>query len=111
MTKRRKSTMKVTAVRFGDDLRRLLEHESALVGVSVSQYVREAALARAAAAVAARGESPFERLAGAVHETVAIVPDDGPEGHEALAVLARATSPGEPDAAPRIAGEGARSGA
>jgi len=106
MTKRRKSTMKVTAVRFGDDLRRLLEHESALVGVSVSQYVREAALARAAAAVAARGENPFERLAGAVHETVATGAEAGPEAHGALAVLARATASVEPDAVARVAGEG-----
>ena len=89
MTKRPKSTMKVTTVRFGDDLRRLLEHESAIVGVSVSQYVREAALARAAAAVAARGEDPFERLAGAVRETVRRDVGTGPEDRETLAALAR----------------------
>ena len=37
--------MKVTTVRFGADLWTLLEHEAALAGVSVAQYVREAALA------------------------------------------------------------------
>ncbi len=56
--------MKVTTVRFGADLWRMLEREAALTGVSVSQYIREAALARAAAASALRGENPLELLAG-----------------------------------------------
>lgn len=54
--------MKVTTVRFGTDLWRLLEEEADRVGVSVSQYIREAALARAAAAAAARGADPLEVL-------------------------------------------------
>ena len=56
--------MKVTTVRFGTDLWRMLEEESTRVGVSVSQYIREAALARASAAAAARGEDPLSLLAG-----------------------------------------------
>jgi hypothetical protein len=55
--------MRVSAIRFGTDLWQLLESEAARVGVSVSQYVREAALARATAAAAARGADPFEVLA------------------------------------------------
>jgi hypothetical protein len=55
--------MKVTTVRFGADVWALLEHEAASAGVSVSQYIREAALARAAAAAAARGEEPLALLA------------------------------------------------
>jgi hypothetical protein len=55
--------MRVTTVRFGRDLWQLLEYEAALVGTSVSQYIREASLARAAAAAAARGEDAFEQLA------------------------------------------------
>jgi hydroxymethylglutaryl-CoA reductase len=54
--------MKVTTVRFGVDLWGLLDAEAARVGVSVSQYIREAALARAAAAAAARGEEPLGLL-------------------------------------------------
>jgi Ribbon-helix-helix protein, copG family len=50
--------MKVTTVRFGEDLWALLEHEAARAGVSVSQYVREAALARAAFAAGARADVP-----------------------------------------------------
>jgi hypothetical protein len=46
--------MKVTTVRFGDDLWALLEFEAARAGVSVSQYIREAALARAAFAAGTR---------------------------------------------------------
>jgi hypothetical protein len=55
--------MKVTTVRFGTDLWRMLDVEARRAGVSVSQFVREAALARAAAAIAARGTEPFELLA------------------------------------------------
>lgn len=60
--------MKVTTLRFGTDLWRLLETEATNAGVSTSQYIREAALARAAAAAAARGEGPYELLAGALRE-------------------------------------------
>ena len=56
--------MKLTTLRVSRDLWELLEKEAERVGTSVSQYMREAALARAAAAAAARGESPFDRLAG-----------------------------------------------
>ena len=63
-----RTAMKVTTVRFGADLWRLLEAEAAHAGISVSQYIREAALARAAAAAAARGHAPFDLLAGALRE-------------------------------------------
>ncbi len=55
--------MKVTTLRFGADLWGLLESEAGRAGVSVSQYIREAALARAAATAGSRGEDPFELLA------------------------------------------------
>src|SRR4051812_18565654 len=55
--------MKVTTVRMGDDLWALLEHEAAVLDVSVSQYLREAALARAAYAAGARAGAPAELLA------------------------------------------------
>ena len=67
--------MKVTTLRFGADLWQLLEREAALDGVSVSQYVREAALARAVGAAAVRGEGPLELLAGATREVAAAHPD------------------------------------
>ena len=68
--------MRVSAVRMSDDLFRLLESEARRVGVSVSQYVREAALARAVAAAARRGEDPYDVLARAAGEAESS-PDDG----------------------------------
>ena len=56
--------MKATSVRFGSDLWEFLRYEAEHSGVSVSQYIREAALARAAAAASARGEDPFLLLSG-----------------------------------------------
>jgi hypothetical protein len=59
----RTNRMKVTTVRFGADLWALLEVEAAHAGVSVSQYIREAALARAAFAAGARADAPGGVLA------------------------------------------------
>ena len=55
--------MKTTTVRLGRDLRALLDGEAARAGVSVSQYMREAALARAAFAIGARTGAPYDLLA------------------------------------------------
>ena len=86
-------TMKVTTLRFGLDLWRLLKREADAAGISVSQYVREAALARAASSAGARGQVPFALIASASRE-VAEGPDV-PVDHRlaierALANLARA---------------------
>jgi hypothetical protein len=86
--------MKTTTLRFGPDLWRVLVGEAATAGVTVSQYVRDAALARALAAAAARGEGPFELLAGAVrdemrHQSSVSIRLQA-EGH--LAALARLTA-------------------
>src|SRR5205085_1916024 len=73
--------MRLTAIRMGDDLWRLFEGEAARVGVSVSQYIREAALSRAAAAAALRGEDPHTVLAQAALSADASEPAD-PPSHE-----------------------------
>jgi mobilization protein NikA len=73
--------MKVTTVRFGEDLWALLESEAERAGVSVSQYIREAALARAAFAAGSRAEAPSELLARWVQSTV----EPGPLGARNLA--------------------------
>ncbi len=52
--------MHQTTLRFGADLWEALERECALDGVSVAQYVREAALARVVHAAARRGEDAVE---------------------------------------------------
>ena len=55
--------MKTTTIRIGTDLWALLESEAQHVGVSVSQYIRDAALARAAFAAGARVGAPPDLLA------------------------------------------------
>jgi hypothetical protein len=76
VAKRARVAMRVSAVRFGADLWQLLDDEATRVGVSVAQYVREASLARAAAAAAARGEDPLERLAAAARKVSAPPAED-----------------------------------
>jgi hypothetical protein len=99
--------MKVTSVRFGSDLWELLEGEAARVGVSVSQYLREAALARATAAAAARGEAPFELLAGAIREVAADHPDTALRhaASDALSHLARLVAVDTREAAEAVTAE------
>jgi hypothetical protein len=104
-----KPGMKVTTVRFGADLWQLLEQEAERAGVSVSQYVREAALARAAASAGARGTVPFGSLADAAREvssTRGAGMDDKQRAIEvALASLARALAADNRDSAEALRGE------
>jgi hypothetical protein len=60
--------MRATTVRFSDDLWAAVSAEAALAGVSASQFIREAALARAAAAAGARGEVLFGSYAATADE-------------------------------------------
>lgn len=52
--------MHQTTVRFGADLWEALEDECARLGVSVAQYLREAALTRLVYAAGRRGDDEFE---------------------------------------------------
>jgi GAF domain len=52
--------MKATTVRFGEDLWAMLERESARLGVSAAQFVREAAIMRVAMLAGARGDPDAE---------------------------------------------------
>lgn len=77
--------MKATTVRFGEDLWTMLERESARLGISAAQFVREATIMRVAMLAGARGDPDAElsiadiasRAAGRVREV--------PELAEALA--------------------------
>jgi hypothetical protein len=52
--------MHQTTVRFGPDLWQALERESSELGISVAQYVREAALARLMYTAGRRGDPEYE---------------------------------------------------
>jgi|Tabmets5t2r1_1033131.scaffolds.fasta_scaffold13250_2 hypothetical protein len=52
--------MHQTTVRFGADLWDTLEREATRLGVSVAQYIREAALARVVYAAGQRGDDQFD---------------------------------------------------
>jgi hypothetical protein len=101
--RRQRPAMKVTTVRFGVDLWALLEGEAARAGVSVSHYVREAALARAAFAAGARAGVPGKLLADWAQAglgATAPSPDDSGSTERLIAALTRISSAeGREDAA------------
>jgi len=83
--------MKVTTVRFSDELWATIQAEAELAGVSASQFIREAALARAAAAAGARGEVSFDVTP--VRQLSRGLPVEAQtDVQAALSLLARATS-------------------
>jgi hypothetical protein len=63
--------MHQTTVRFGKDLWEALEHEAELAGVSVAQFIREAAVARLGYSAAQRGDPLWaETMAPAIPQEV-----------------------------------------
>src|SRR3954452_7075150 len=54
--------MKATTVRFGEDLWDMLERESARLGVSAAQFVREATIMRVAMLAGSRGDPDAELM-------------------------------------------------
>jgi hypothetical protein len=79
--------MHQTTVRFGADLWEALEREGERLGVSVAQYVREAALARLIYAAGRRGDDEFDlALEIALGESVQPARLPQPEGPLASAV-------------------------
>jgi hypothetical protein len=83
--------MRVTTVRFSEDLWATVQAEAEVAGVSASQFIREAALARAAAAAGARGDLPYE-TAPLHHFAQDVTAAAQPDVQAALSVLARAAS-------------------
>jgi hypothetical protein len=60
--------MHQTTLRFGADLWQTLEQEAAAAGVSVAQYVRDAALMRVTYDAARRGDPRLEAALAALDE-------------------------------------------
>jgi hypothetical protein len=81
--------MHQTTVRFGADLWEALERECELLGLSIAQYVREAALARLVYAAGRRGDEAFEAALGAAAESA---PAAGVTGAPEAAAPARSTA-------------------
>jgi uncharacterized protein (DUF1778 family) len=108
------SAMKLTTLRIGEDLWALLAAEAQYAGVSVSQYIREAALARAAASAGARGEAPFALIVEGAREIAASSATPVDKRHEierALGALARALAQDKRESAEALRGESRQAGA
>jgi hypothetical protein len=106
--------MKLTTLRIGEDLWALLATEAEHAGVSVAQYIREAALARAAASAGARGEPPFTKIARSAHEVASSAATPLAKRHAielALAALARALAEDERESAEALRGQSRQAGA
>lgn len=58
--------MRATTVRFSDDLWQLVDREAGAQGISAAQFVRDAALLRAAALMGARGDEDAVRSVEAI---------------------------------------------
>ena len=83
--------MKATTIRFSEDLWRTISTEAEVAGVSASQFIREAALARAASAAGARGELPFATLQETIDHVQGMPASSGDaEIQTALTALSRA---------------------
>ena len=87
--------MKATTIRFGQDLWDAVAAEAERAGVSTSQFIREAALARAAAAAGARGEMLFDAGEAGIQEaerSESLPPDRQREIQSAVAARTRAAA-------------------
>lgn len=86
--------MKATTIRFGKDLWDAIAAEAERAGVSTSQFIREAALARAAAAAGARGETLFDSMAAGLRRAAgeSVPPDRQRELQSAAAARTRAAA-------------------
>jgi len=102
--------MHQTTVRFSPDLWAVLEDEAVRMGVSIAQYLREAAIARVAFTDATRGDSPYvAALEEAMSAHAAFARSDAEyEADSARAVLAQSQIARERSRQLRIASESAR---
>jgi hypothetical protein len=102
--------MHQTTVRFGSDLWEALEHECARLGVSVAQYIREAALTRLVYAAGRRGDDEFE-AALAVAAGDAATPASPVDPGERLDALVRLRAASASSAAAERSATGSESAA
>jgi hypothetical protein len=86
--------MRATTVRFSEDLWSLVEHEASAEGVSAAQFVRDAAVMRAAYLMGRRGDTDLERVLQLLgrEDDPSVVPATPPD------VVAEVRSPARLDA-------------
>ena len=87
--------MKATTIRFGKDVWDAIAAEAEKAGVSTAQFIRDAALARAAAAAGARGEMLFDPTASGHHDAArfdSLPSDRQQEIRNAVSALTRASA-------------------
>jgi GAF domain-containing protein len=80
--------MRATTVRFSEDLWSLVEHEASAEGVSAAQFVRDAAVMRAAYLMGRRGDTDLERVLQLLGRE-----DDGTVPEAPADVVAAVTAP------------------
>jgi hypothetical protein len=88
--------MHQTTVRFGTDLWEALEEECARLGVSVAQFLREAALARMMYAAGRRGDDGLQIALNRVTGGYPVDPGEDPRSQEMNAAAAPAQSATSP---------------
>lgn len=76
--------MRATTVRFSDDLWQLVDREATVQGISAAQFVRDAALLRAAALMGARGDEEAIRSVEAVARGGLRAPDPSEPAEDVL---------------------------
>ena len=87
--------MKATTIRFGTDVWDAIAAEAEKAGVSTAQFIRDAALARAAAAAGARGEMLFDPMATGLHDAArfdSLPADRQREIRNAVSAITRASA-------------------
>jgi hypothetical protein len=92
--------------RLDDDLGQIIEQEAARVGMSVPQFVREAALARASAAIDSRGTGDFRALGAAARHTLPLGSPDRTAAELVVTRLGRSANARERAAMSALLAEG-----
>jgi len=99
---------KIATLRLSHDVAHAIESEAARAGITASQFIREAALARASAAIAARGSGDFTLLAAATRQTLAPGSAELRQAERAISALLRTANSQDRETMRALRAEGAQ---
>jgi hypothetical protein len=99
---------KIATVRLSHDVAHAIESEAAQAGISASRFIREAALARASAAIAARGTGDFQLLGAATRQTLPPRSAELHHAERAISALVRTANSQERETMRALTAEGAQ---